>query len=252
MKRPRISRLEAHLEQIIEGTFAGLFGKKIRAQDVALRLARAMEDGIEFPEDTSALAVAPDRYMIFAHPEIQGFLLRKHPDLTQTLAEHMADLAIHAGYNLIKSPEISIVADQNLEVGDLRIIANRSNRHMESTVAMEPVPTTPTPIPQNARLVINDQRTAILTSEIVNIGRHYDNSVVLDDRTVSRYHVQLRLRFGRYVLFDIQSQSGTQVNGILVEQHPLQSGDMIQLGQTRILYLDDSSGDVEQTRGFPV
>ena len=44
MNHQHIARLEAQLEQIIEGAFVNLFGKRIQAQDIALKLVRAMED----------------------------------------------------------------------------------------------------------------------------------------------------------------------------------------------------------------
>jgi len=36
---------------------------------------------------------------------------------------------------------------------------------------------------------------------------------VLDDRRVSRRHAEVRLRLGRYTLYDLQSTNGTFVNG---------------------------------------
>ena len=62
---------------------------------------------------------------------------------------------------------------------------------------------------------------------------------VVDDRAVSRYHLQLRLRFGRYTLFDIQSQGGTLVNEVKIKEHNLQTGDVIQIGNTRLVYMED-------------
>jgi pSer/pThr/pTyr-binding forkhead associated (FHA) protein len=118
---------------------------------------------------------------------------------------------------------------------------------------MERVAPAPANLPENARLVIDNDHTRSLTDEVVNIGRHYENTIILDDPQVSRFHVQLRLRFGTFMLFDVQSQSGTFVNGVRVEQHPLRTGDLIQLGQTRIMYLDDTPAntDAEQTKALP-
>jgi hypothetical protein len=253
MKRQYITRLEAHLEQIIEGTFAGLFGNKIRAQDVALRLARAMENGLEAAQDGDSRAIAPDQYEIYAHPGVQTYLLQQHPQLADTLAGHIVDMAAQAGYILNQAPQVSIIADESLEIGELRITTTRSSQRLQSTMAMERVAAVPAKLPRNARLVIDNDRTTDLTDEIVNIGRHYENTIILDDPQVSRFHVQLRLRFGMFVLFDLQSQSGTFVNGVRVEQHALRSGDLVQLGQTRLIYLDDtpSNANTDQTNAYP-
>jgi len=60
MKRKHINRLEEHLEQFIEGAFASLFGKKIRAHDIALQLARAMEDSCIAPQGSDPRRVVSD------------------------------------------------------------------------------------------------------------------------------------------------------------------------------------------------
>ncbi len=94
-------------------------------------------------------------------------------------------------------------------------------------------------------------RTILLDEPLINIGRHPDNHIVLDDRRVSRHHLQIRLRFGTYTLFDGQSSSGTFVNDIATREHNLQSGDVIRVRNTRLLYLEDD--EEEQTnRGAPL
>jgi pSer/pThr/pTyr-binding forkhead associated (FHA) protein len=56
---------------------------------------------------------------------------------------------------------------------------------------------------------------------------------------VSRHHLQLRLRFGVYVLFDIRSQSGTFVNNNCRSRTPSQRGDVIQIGKSQLVYIED-------------
>ncbi|MGH2523541.1 MAG: FhaA domain-containing protein, partial [Anaerolineales bacterium] len=42
--KSRFSRLEARMEALVEGTFARLFAGHIHPRDVAVQLARALED----------------------------------------------------------------------------------------------------------------------------------------------------------------------------------------------------------------
>jgi pSer/pThr/pTyr-binding forkhead associated (FHA) protein len=94
--------------------------------------------------------------------------------------------------------------------------------------------------PQNPQLIINGQDTYPLKEPLINIGRSRDNHIVLDDPYSSRHHAQLRLRFGVYTLFDTQSQGGIMVNDVIVREHRLQAGDVIKLGKTQMVYLEDS------------
>jgi signal transduction histidine kinase/CheY-like chemotaxis protein len=63
------------------------------------------------------------------------------------------------------------------------------------------------------------------------IGRASDAAVALDDPEVSRNHARIsRLEIGGYMLEDLGSKNGTQVNGLPISRHVLSFGDKIQIG----------------------
>ncbi|MDX1991571.1 MAG: DUF3662 and FHA domain-containing protein [bacterium] len=239
MRNQHIARLEAHLEQLVEGAFANLFGKRIRAQDLALQLARAMEDNLQNSRGSDTRLIAPDHYLIHAHPAVHESLLEEHLNLSHTLAQHLVELATLSGYRLLNTPDVKILADDSLAVGGLTVSATHSTRPENSTAALQKVDLPLlTEKPRNAQLVIGT-RIIPITTDVVNIGRSRENHVVLDDPYVSRHHVQLRLHQGAYLLFDVHSQGGTLVNDVQVREHRLNAGDMIRIGQTQMLYLED-------------
>jgi hypothetical protein len=241
MKKKHLARLEARLERLVEGSFSHLFGKQIRAQDIARRLARAMTEGTHAVPNSN-VRLAPDRYLIYTHPDIQRFILEHHAGLTADLSDHLVQLADDLGYQLARVPEIKLLADVKLPVGRVEVVAAHSQPSTRSTAALERIqmPTVETP---RALLIIDGSRTVHLEHNIVNVGRARTNNIVLDDPYVSRHHIQLRQREGAYLLFDVDSQSGAYVNDVRVKEHRLRSGDLIQVGQTRILYLHDEEGD---------
>ena len=51
----------------------------------------------------------------------------------------------------------------------------------------------------------------------------------------------MRLRFGAYTLFDVNSRGGTMVNNIRVTEHQLQSGDVIKIGGTKLTYIAENN-----------
>ena len=138
MKKRHINRLEAHLEQFIEGAFAAMFGRKIRAQDLALRLARAMDDhSRRLPGETRPQA--PDRYTIHCHPDVQRYLSQQHPELTRTLSEHLMILAQQSGFSLGSTPLVKILADSQMSGGEISVGAAHSDDTASSTAAMLPI-----------------------------------------------------------------------------------------------------------------
>jgi pSer/pThr/pTyr-binding forkhead associated (FHA) protein len=66
----------------------------------------------------------------------------------------------------------------------------------------------------------------------LRIGRMRENDVVVNNLAVSRFHATLRREGDGYVLEDLGSENGTQVNGKRISGSvPIAPGDVIQLGK---------------------
>ena len=75
-------------------------------------------------------------------------------------------------------------------------------------------------------------------AEPLRAGRSEDSDIFLDDVTVSREHVVFTtLDSGRLVVRDLGSLNGTYVNNVRVDEKALDSGDEIQLGKFKLIYL---------------
>jgi len=241
MNDQAIARLEAKLETLIEGAFAQLFSKTIRSQDIALHMARAMENGLQPSSDGDPRPYAPDHYTIRVNPDVYDHLMARQPLLTQILAQHLVELAATVGYRLHDVPAIELIAATHIEPNDLQVDTRHYRDASSGTAVMKRIEMPETRAPQNPQLIINGKTTIPLKDAVVNIGRSRDNEIVLNDPYASRHHAQLRLRFGVYTLFDTQSQGGLLVNDVVVREHRLQPGDVIKLGKTQIVYLEDQS-----------
>ncbi|MFN8531691.1 MAG: DUF3662 and FHA domain-containing protein [Anaerolineae bacterium] len=242
----QISRLEAQLERLIEGAFTQLFGKSIRPQDIALRLSRAMEDHLRPSDDGDPRPYAPDHYLIHLNPDVCSSLLNRQPALTAVLSRHIVDLATFAEYRLSGLPAVELIPDAAFDASELEVIALHvdTNRNLTEvlTNAETPKPDAP-PAPRNPHLIINGGQMVPLNQPVMNVGRSRDNHIVLEDLHVSRHHVQLRLRFGHYTVFDTNSQAGTKVNNVVIREHRLQTGDVIRIGKTQMVYIEDTPTD---------
>lgn len=71
----------------------------------------------------------------------------------------------------------------------------------------------------------------------VSIGRHPDADLFLDDVTVSRDHAAVTLTSSGPVLKDLGSLNGTYVSGSRVEEHALVTGDEVQVGRFKLVYV---------------
>src|SRR6516225_158364 len=78
-------------------------------------------------------------------------------------------------------------------------------------------------------------RVFALTGDFL-LGRSRQTQSQLTDRKVSRVHCQVEIDGDQMVVTDLDSQSGTYVNGKRITEHVLQRGDVIQIGATQLSY----------------
>ncbi|WP_257462469.1 FHA domain-containing protein [Archangium lipolyticum] len=84
----------------------------------------------------------------------------------------------------------------------------------------------------------------------VHIGRTVENDVVLQDAGVSRRHVRISDRLGRFFVQDLGSSNGTLVNDQrLSGEQELRNGDRISLGPVEFVFQEVVS-DEDATRPF--
>jgi pSer/pThr/pTyr-binding forkhead associated (FHA) protein len=102
------------------------------------------------------------------------------------------------------------------------------------------------------KLVIEDdegKRTVVpLTRDDYTLGRREGNTIRLTERNVSRDHGLLRKKLNggatAFTLHDCSSYNGVYVNGVrVIDGQDLQHGDLIQIGDYRLILQDDTIQD---------
>ncbi len=77
-----------------------------------------------------------------------------------------------------------------------------------------------------------------IEKEIITIGRRTDNDLCLDNLAISGYHSQISTVLDDCFLEDLDSTNGTFVNSNIVTKHALKDGDIIDIGNHRIKYVN--------------
>ena len=83
----------------------------------------------------------------------------------------------------------------------------------------------------------------VLSDEPVLLGRGSENTIVLENDSVSRRHARIERRDRQYYVLDLDSTNGTYVNDEVVKEYQLRRGDQVKVGDTILKYLGGS--DVE-------
>ncbi len=90
-----------------------------------------------------------------------------------------------------------------------------------------------------AFLLLHNGQVFPLPQKEISIGRSKTNHLALEDLRVSRLHARLMPVSDRYLLIDLKSTGGTEVNGRRIDQKILESGDQISLGGFSLSFGDD-------------
>ncbi|AHI22750.1 oxoglutarate dehydrogenase inhibitor Odhl [Corynebacterium vitaeruminis] len=115
-------------------------------------------------------------------------------------------------------------------------------KEMENGAAASPASGSDVTPPAGAGMLIvkrgpNAGARFLLDRPTTTAGRHPDSDIFLDDVTVSRRHAEFRLENGSFTVVDVGSLNGTYVNREPRNSETLSTGDEIQIGKFRLVFL---------------
>jgi general secretion pathway protein A len=79
------------------------------------------------------------------------------------------------------------------------------------------------------------------------IGRTPDNDLQIDSKFISRHHCQIVTQADSCLIEDLNSTNGIFVQSKRVRRHNLNDGDVVQVGQHEIMYIDERSPRVRNS-----
>jgi general secretion pathway protein A len=110
--------------------------------------------------------------------------------------------------------------------------------------------------PTVARVLLATEGSTVTERELkpgrMVIGRTPDNDLQIDSKFISRHHCQIVTQADSCVIEDLNSTNGIYVHSKRVRRHNLNDGDVVQVGQHEIMYIDERvprlrSGDPTET-----
>ena len=246
-----MERLEAIVSRAIEGWSARLFGAKLQPVQIAKRLIRTME-----AHQTISLSktFVPNSYVVSLSATDFAQFEQYRRRLERDLAEAVLSAARERNFTLLDFPSVEIERDDDVAPGDIRVscaLVDASGDEVEADPkSLGAVESGHTMVLDREKLlrerprapkasveVTSGERSSVqLGPEPLLIGRDQQNDVVLDDPRVSRKHAEIRLRLGRYTLYDLQSTNGTYVNGRRVAEVVLNDGDRISVAGLDLIF----------------
>ena len=75
-----------------------------------------------------------------------------------------------------------------------------------------------------------------ITKDRIVLGRHANCDIVVNDNAVSSQHCYIARRDKRFVLHDLNSTNGTQLNAQRITESELRPKQIIQIGSTELMF----------------
>lgn len=234
-----LSRFEAFMENIVEGSVARLFRSPVQPAEIAKRLERAMEAN----QTVSVRRIlVPNYYRAFLNPQDFEAFKPIRTEVEREMATYLAELAQERGFSMVEHPRVELVADAGVPRRTIQVVAETQaapaapNQSGDTQVIPAQVAAAPA---ARARLLLTTPtgtHVIPLDSTSMTIGRGLNNDIILEDARVSRNHAQLRYKSRRFWLTDLGSTNGTFVNGEPVTERALRDGDVISLGGLELTF----------------
>jgi hypothetical protein len=237
----KLDRIEAYLQNFFEEKLVQLITGRVLGDSIIERLVGSMKSNLK--QDPEGRLIAPDQFLIRVNP--QDLLdWQTHQDILDQIAERLQEMGEQEGILFLDTPSVTILSDPKSPEEDYTVSIHFSleKTHLPDTTALpqsEPDDLS-IKIPEEACLIVRGTKTFPLNKAVINIGRHSENDLVLNDPHISRHHAQLRVINQHYVLFDVGSTGGVFLNNKKINQATLQSGDVIRLGIINLIYVQES------------
>jgi hypothetical protein len=181
--------------------------------------------------------------------------------LEDELARYVSSLARTAGATMPGRARVRVLAHNSVPLRRVRVVArvvSARPRSPDLTHTQEWSPEVVASAQSSSLasaaatfLLAYSGRRMPISEAVVTIGRSLDNDIVVDEKSVSRRHAQLRRRYGQYVIYDLGSRGGTLVNGHPVREATLDDGDVVSLGGVEVRFerLTGSPLPTQETTG---
>ena len=246
-----LDRIEHRLRILFEEQIVKLIIGRKKQSNFIDDLLMAMRKGLR--DDPNDGIIAPDRFLVHISTEdYEDWVL--YQDTLNEIVVSLVSSGASEGFHFIEQPSIVLFEDSSLARGDYFITASESAQikpAMDTTGITKPETIeNGSVLPSAASLIIGGKHNFNLDKPVINIGRHSDNDLSLDDPHISRHHAQLRAINQHFVIFDVGSTGGIYINGRKIVQSTLQTGDVIRMGMTNLIYIQDTTSSSE-TRTMP-
>jgi hypothetical protein len=245
---------EGRLEGAVEGLFARFFRSGVQPVELGKRLVREVEDGRTVGVNR---VYVPNVYVYELSPADRERFADYEVALARELAALAVDTARERDWAMLGPARIQFETAEDLPEGRFRLASRVEPDEQERDYAAagqagpaaQPVGPHTAMLPGQRRrpkvqapaslvLVQGGQpiRTWPLAASELTIGRAEQSDIPLADPGVSRNHARVVREGDDFIVEDLRSTNGTEVNGQPIRRRRLANGDLLKLASSTLQF----------------
>ena len=249
-----LKNLEAKLGGLVEGAFSRAFKSSVQPVELAHKLAKEMD---ESQMVSVSRVYVPNHYRVFLSAGDREQFSSYEPALRKELSDYLLEHARQEGLALTSRPQIELLTDDRLGLGEFGIQAQLLSPEDEEPQGAEAEAPSAgdfghtmvyspdrearrlepeAPARGGRALLVGEGRRTVLSGDRAVIGRSRECDLVVDDPNISRRHAELRREGESWTVVDLGSTNGIKVNGRRTDSAALRPGDELTLGVTELTF----------------
>ncbi len=212
-----LDNVERGLEKLVSGAFAKSFRGGVQPIEIVAALKRELDSRAVVVQRDRILA--PHSYTVGLSAQDFSQLNAHGAVLIAELVEAVRDYANRQRYSFAAPVTVGLAAAADIPNGVVRV----TSQALDAVAQWQPA------------LEVNGT-TVYLTEMESIIGRGATATVVINDGGASRNHARVIWNGKAAGVEDLQSTNGTLLNGQRITVSPLEQGDVIEIGGTRLVF----------------
>jgi general secretion pathway protein A len=166
------------------------------------------------------------------------------------LINTLCDTALMAAYGLDK--DVVTAAELDAAIRELQWVEFASGTNRMRIPNLEHAPASGgESTPTIGRILLATEGKTVAERELkpgrLVIGRTPDNDIQIDSKFISRHHCQIVTQADSCLIEDLNSTNGIYVQSKRVRRYNLNDGDVVQIGQHEIMYIDERAPRVRNS-----
>ena len=205
---------------MVDGVFSRAFKSSVRPIELGRRMVREMDENRSV--DVRGRRIVPNRFVFWLSPTDHAAIGEIDEALIVELCEAAREYAREEGYHFMGPVSVELTVENNLKPGRFHVTSQMKEA--------------PGGVGAGSLVLPTGDRVPLGPRSVV-IGRLPECAIVVGDLNVSRRHAEVRALGTGFVVADLGSTNGTNVNGVRIAgERVLRDGDIVSVGTTHMRF----------------